>query len=108
MIEAQLEGRTRLQRIGLFLGPLLCLLMLASDSPSGLSDAGWYTASIGVWMAVWWATEAIPIAVSALLPIVLFPLFDVASIQDIPKARQRPSDMPSEHLVRRHHALPSG
>ncbi len=30
--------------------------------------------AVVAWMAVWWTTEAIPIAVTALLPIVLFPL----------------------------------
>jgi sodium-dependent dicarboxylate transporter 2/3/5 len=33
-------------------------------------------------MAVWWATEAVPIAITALLPLVLFPILGVASIQD--------------------------
>ena len=40
------------------------------------------TAAIGVLMAVWWATEAVPIAVTALLPIVVFPLLGIATIQD--------------------------
>ena len=40
------------------------------------------TASVGVLMAIWWATEAVPIAVTALLPIVVFPLLGIASIQD--------------------------
>ena len=56
--------------------------MLLSDAPDGLSDPGWTTAAIGVLMAVWWATEAVPIAVTALLPLVVFPLFGVATIQD--------------------------
>jgi sodium-dependent dicarboxylate transporter 2/3/5 len=56
--------------------------MILSAPPAGLSDAGWMTAAVGVLLAVWWATEAVPIAVTALLPIVLFPLLDVATIQD--------------------------
>lgn len=40
------------------------------------------TASMGILMAVWWATEAVPIAVTALLPIVVFPLLGIATIQD--------------------------
>ena len=56
--------------------------MLLSETPDGLSAAGWMTASVGVLMAIWWATEAVPIAVTALLPIVVFPLLGVASIQD--------------------------
>ena len=40
------------------------------------------TACAGVLMAAWWATEAVPIAVTALLPIVMFPLLGIATIQD--------------------------
>jgi sodium-dependent dicarboxylate transporter 2/3/5 len=78
----QLHGRSRHQWVGLFLGPALALLMLVTGAPDGLSDPAWRTASIGVLMAVWWATEAVPIAVTALLPLVVFPLFDIASIHD--------------------------
>ena len=56
--------------------------MIASDAPADLSDAGWKTAAIGVLMAIWWATEAVPIAATALLPLALFPILDVATIQD--------------------------
>jgi len=31
-------------------------------------------------MAIWWVTETVPISVTALLPIVLFPLLEVLSI----------------------------
>jgi sodium-dependent dicarboxylate transporter 2/3/5 len=56
--------------------------MIFAGPPENLSQAGWMAASVGVLMAIWWATEAIPIAVTALLPIVLFPILDVATIQD--------------------------
>ena len=82
MTETHPQGRTRHQVVGLFLGPALCLLMMLSAPPTDLSAAGWMTASVGILMAVWWATEAVPISVTALLPIVLFPLLDVATIQD--------------------------
>ena len=32
-------------------------------------------------MATWWMTEAIPLAVTAMLPIILFPTFDLRSIE---------------------------
>ncbi len=35
-----------------------------------------------LWIAVWWVTEAVPIAVTALLPIVLFPLTGVTSVAE--------------------------
>ncbi|MGB5629630.1 MAG: DASS family sodium-coupled anion symporter [Woeseiaceae bacterium] len=76
------DGRSRHQVVGVFLGPLLALGMSLAGAPEGLSQSGWLTASVGVLMAVWWATEAVPIAVTALLPIVVFPLLGIASIQD--------------------------
>jgi len=75
-------GRARYQVVGLFLGPVLALAILLSEAPPGLSEAGWHTAAMGVLMAVWWATEAVPIAVTALLPLVLFPLLGIADMQD--------------------------
>ena len=56
--------------------------MLLAGAPEGLGIAAWRTAAIGVMMAVWWATEAVPIAATALLPLVVFPLLDIASIHD--------------------------
>ncbi len=79
---AMIKGRSKSQLVGLFLGPALFLLMQLADAPDGLADAGWAAAAVGVLMAVWWATEALPIAVTAFLPIVLFPMLGIASIQD--------------------------
>lgn len=62
------------KRIGLVLGPLLFALILAFIRPEGLPAAGTAVLAVTAWMAVWWITEAIPIAVTSLLPIVLFPL----------------------------------
>lgn len=76
------DGRSTHQKIGLFLGPALCALLLISGAPENLSQAAWTTAALGILMAVWWATEAVPIAVTALLPLACFPLLGVASIQD--------------------------
>ena len=75
-------GRASHQKVGLVIGPVLSVAMLLADAPEGLTDAGWSAAALGVLMAVWWATEAVPIAVTALLPLVCFPLLGVASIQD--------------------------
>ena len=75
-------GRSRHQVVGLFLGPALALLMMLAGPPDGLADPAWRTAALGILMATWWATEAIPIAATAFIPIVLFPLFDISTIQD--------------------------
>ena len=75
-------GRSRHQVVGLFLGPVIALAMLVLGPPDSLQDPAWRTAAIGVLMAVWWATEAVPIAATALLPVILFPLLDVRSLVD--------------------------
>ncbi|MGE3277773.1 MAG: DASS family sodium-coupled anion symporter [Vicinamibacterales bacterium] len=67
----------RLAWLGLLLGPALalaCYLLIPDADAGGLTSAGRATAGIGVWMAVWWMTEAIPLAATALLPVVAFPL----------------------------------
>ncbi len=79
--DASIQGRSLSQKVGLLLGPLLCVIMLLSDAPQGLDAAAWAVAAIGILMAIWWATEALPIAATALLPIVLFPLFGIAEIK---------------------------
>ena len=66
--------------VGLATGPLLFAAMLLSAPPEGMSVVAWRTAAAGVLMATWWITEAIPIAATALLPIVLFPLLGVATV----------------------------
>lgn len=62
------------QKIGLFLGPILFLLIILFFHPLGLTASANAVLATAIWIAVWWITEAIPIAVTALLPIVLFPL----------------------------------
>ena len=61
-------------QIGLVLGPLLFVLTLLFFHPEGLSKEANAVLASTLWVAVWWITEAIPIAVTSLLPIILFPL----------------------------------
>ncbi len=60
--------------IGLILGPIVFLLTLLFFHPQGLNPKANAVLASTLWMAIWWITEAVPIAVTALLPIVLFPL----------------------------------
>jgi sodium-dependent dicarboxylate transporter 2/3/5 len=60
--------------IGLILGPLSFLSILWFVAPENLSAAGIAVLAVTTWVAIWWITEAIPVEVTALLPIVLFPL----------------------------------
>ncbi len=60
--------------IGLILGPLLFLVIMIFVDAEGLSFEAKCILASTTWMAVWWVTECVPISVTALLPIVLFPL----------------------------------
>lgn len=62
------------KKVGLILGPALFLFTLLGFKPEGMSSEAHAVLASTVWVAVWWITEAIPIAMTALLPIVLFPL----------------------------------
>ena len=60
--------------IGLAAGPIAFLVILAAFHPEGLSREANAILASTAWVAIWWITEAIPIAATALLPIILFPL----------------------------------
>ncbi|PIC72920.1 DASS family sodium-coupled anion symporter [Sporosarcina sp. P17b] len=62
------------QRVGLILGPLLFIIMMFFLSPEGMNPAAKSVLAVTLWVATWWITEAIPIPVTSLLPIVLLPL----------------------------------
>ncbi|HBK88944.1 MAG TPA: anion transporter [Cytophagales bacterium] len=51
-------------------------------SPGVLSAKSIVVLGLGAWMVTWWATEAMPIPVSALLPMILFPLLGVATVRE--------------------------
>ena len=74
--------RARYQTVGLFLGPAVAILMLLAGTQAGLSDAAWRTAALGLWMAIWWATEATPVGVTAFIPLIFFAPLQIASLKD--------------------------
>ena len=70
----QINFMNTIKRLGFILGPLTYTLILLFFKPKGLSEAAIAILASTAWMAIWWITEAIPIAMTSLLPIVLFPL----------------------------------
>lgn len=72
-------GMTKTKRVGLILGPALAAMMLLLGAPEGLAFPAWATGALMVWMAIWWATEPIPIPVTSLLPLIVLPLVGAAS-----------------------------
>ena len=68
--------------IGLFLGPVSFIFILFFFHPDGLSDSANAVLASVAWVAIWWITEATSISVTALLPIVLFPLSGGLSLSE--------------------------
>ncbi|MEX2154061.1 MAG: DASS family sodium-coupled anion symporter [Gemmatimonadaceae bacterium] len=62
------------------IGPVAAAIMLLVGPMGGMSPSAWRTAAVGLWMGLWWVTEAVPIAGTALLPLVLLPLLGIANI----------------------------
>ena len=70
------------QKKGFLIGLASFFILLFLPSPEGLNSTAWTVAAIAVLMAIWWATEAIPVAVTALLPLALFPLLGITSFEE--------------------------
>ena len=73
---ASANSRSRGQRIGLWLGPILFALTLMLDLEPGRPEVT-RMAALAVLMAAWWITDAIPLFATALLPLFLFPLLGI-------------------------------
>ena len=68
---------------GRIAGPLLALLLYVYlSSLDSLTVEAAKTAAIATLMAIWWMTEAVPLPVTSLLPLILFPLLNVLALED--------------------------
>ncbi len=67
-------------RIGFWLGPIWLLATFFLPAPAGMPVQAWHCAGLALWMVTWWATEAIPIPATSLLPIVLVPALGLGKI----------------------------
>jgi sodium-dependent dicarboxylate transporter 2/3/5 len=76
------RGPISVALVGRVLGPLLFLLVTLAPAAS-LAGPARQTAAVLLWMAVWWMTEAAPLAITALLPLVLFPVLGVRGVHQV-------------------------
>lgn len=70
------------QWLGLLLGPLVYFAIIIFGNFQGLPPKGQAVLAATAWMAIWWLSEAVPIAITALLPLVLFPLSGAVSLKE--------------------------
>ncbi len=61
----------------LFTGVIAFLILLVMPVPDGLEAPARNMMAVAALMAIWWLGEAVPIPVTALLPLVLYPLLGI-------------------------------
>lgn len=79
---------------GLLGGTLLLLFTVFADPWFGLPPTAWHCLGLVLLMAVWWATEAVPLPVTALLPIIFLPMLGLCNV----KASTAPYAHPTIYL----------
>jgi sodium-dependent dicarboxylate transporter 2/3/5 len=67
-------------------GPLAALALILFYHPDANHPEIGYTLAIALWMAIWWISEAVPLAITSLLPVVLFPLLSIMDGQTVSAA----------------------
>jgi len=82
-----------LPRIGLVSGPLVFLAIILLIEAEGLSSEGNLMLALTVWMAIWWTSEAIPIAGTAFLPLIILPLAGILPLKTISSNYMDPTVM---------------
>lgn len=78
------------QNAAIALGPALFGLILLAGPPTGMAHMAHMTLAATAWIITWWVTEAVPIAVTALLPMILFPLLGIADMEVITQPYAQP------------------
>lgn len=80
------QGTDRAATVGLFIGPTLFAAILMMPMPEGMTVEARRLLATTAWMSAWWLTQAIPIAATSLMPIVLFPLLGIQSPDTVSSA----------------------
>ncbi|HSG66103.1 MAG TPA: SLC13 family permease, partial [Gammaproteobacteria bacterium] len=79
-----------MRRLALLAGPVLALALGLGLAHLGQPSEVCWTAGVTLLCAIWWITEAIPIAVTGLLPLAIFPLVGVLSANEVGQAYGSP------------------
>ncbi|MBF96416.1 MAG: Sodium-dependent dicarboxylate transporter SdcS [Alphaproteobacteria bacterium MarineAlpha9_Bin4] len=82
--------KTNISLLGLSFGVLVFLFFYISSPPEGLNRISWLTAGVTILMTIWWISEAIPIYVTGLIPLILFPLFDLFELKEVATSYAHP------------------
>ena len=73
----------RLKQVALVFGMISLSMPLLLPPPDGMPDEAWLASGLAFVMALWWLTEALPLAATALLPLAVAPLLGIGTITDV-------------------------
>ena len=76
------KARTATAWVGYAAGPGIAIAVWVA-APGTMPDAAVPVAGLAAWMAVWWLTAVVPLAATALLPLVVLPLAGAAAFEDV-------------------------
>jgi len=71
----------QIRKIGFFVGPILFLSFFILNIGHTIHTQAPVTFGLLTWMITWWITESAPMAVVALLPLIIFPGFGVLTME---------------------------
>ena len=69
--------------LALSAGPAVAFLLMFFYHPDPAHPEIGYTMAIAAWMAIWWITEPVHLAITSLLPVALFPLLGIMDGQSV-------------------------
>ncbi|MCF6216103.1 MAG: DASS family sodium-coupled anion symporter [Emcibacter sp.] len=82
---------TKSRKIGMIVGLLFLGIALFIPPPEDMSQMAWRTSGIALLLAAWWATEVLPIPITSLLPLLLFPALGVMTMAESAAPYARPT-----------------
>ncbi|NJM26602.1 MAG: hypothetical protein HC859_15145, partial [Bacteroidia bacterium] len=76
---------------GFFLGPLVFVIVRTIINNDFISPGADLVIALGLWMLIWWVSDAAPIPVTALLPLIIFPAAGIMKINEATVPYANPS-----------------
>lgn len=81
-MEESSGASVRIKQLGFVAGPVIFALIWWLIDPDFISPGANKVMAVAAWMIVWWVSEAAPVPVTALLPLILFPFMGVMKISE--------------------------
>ncbi|CAI9760240.1 unnamed protein product [Fraxinus pennsylvanica] len=83
---SRIQSIFTLKNFFILLGPLLCGIICVFVNINGGKDASRNMLAVLAWVFSWWLTEAVPMPITSMSPMFLFPLFGISDADDVAHA----------------------